>query len=222
MLAAIALIIPLAARIYEGSVLRLGQRVRLPRRWSSRRGARGDGAAARGVGSAHGDGAPRQFRAEDGPRPDQPVMKNVSEASSGVSLRTERCRRGRSPLIRRARAERGQLYRPRERVPCFPAAGFERSAASALDDCAAAHTGPRPENPPPSAGPDPAPTRPSTDPPLRPTPPARRPDHGRPAPRRHRPADPVAERVGVQVRVHGRPFGSGSARRVFRAGGCGR
>ena len=48
-------------------------------------------------------------------------------------------------------------------------------------------------------------------------------------------ADAVAERVAhrrhgsarriesaIRVRVHGHPFGSGSARRVFRAGGCGR
>ena len=34
----------------------------------------------------------------------------------------------------------------------------------------------------------------------------------------NRAADPVAERVGVQVRVHGRPFGMVRARRVFRRG----
>ena len=82
-------------------------------------------------------------------------MKNVSEALSAVSLRTERC----PPRAQRAHppSESGArtAYRPRRSgFHVFRRRAVERSGASVLDDCAAAHTGPRPENPPPGDQPE--------------------------------------------------------------------
>ena len=90
--------------------------------------------------------------------------------------------------------------------PGKPAA--QRRAGSSADPPLARHRAR--QRPPPrfSAGEGPRRDRPA---------PRRGPGRN-PARGRRREADSVAYRVGVQVRVHGRPFGSVRARRVFRAG----